>query len=178
MRITRREWLYQIAAAPLAGPRLFGMQGAAPRYRLLVNASTQQRTGEAFRLSAAVLRVGLKERYRGRVSFHSSDPKAGLPAPYEFSARDDFFESHLFEVTLRSEVRHTVRVRDEATGEEFPSNVILAARRAPRFKLYYGDIHIHSKWSFDARSEPDNNYIRSEERRVGKECRSRWSPYH
>ena len=24
----------------------------------------------------------------------------------------------------------------------------------------------------------DNNGIRSEERRVGKECRSRWSPYH
>ena len=23
-----------------------------------------------------------------------------------------------------------------------------------------------------------NNYSRSEERRVGKECRSRWSPYH
>src|SRR5260370_35585183 len=23
-----------------------------------------------------------------------------------------------------------------------------------------------------------NNYFRSEERRVGKECRSRWSPYH
>ena len=23
-----------------------------------------------------------------------------------------------------------------------------------------------------------NNYVRSEERRVGKECRSRWSPYH
>ena len=27
----------------------------------------------------------------------------------------------------------------------------------------------------DARSDSD---IRSEERRVGKECRSRWSPYH
>ena len=27
--------------------------------------------------------------------------------------------------------------------------------------------------------EPDSNpYPRSEERRVGKECRSRWSPYH
>ena len=24
----------------------------------------------------------------------------------------------------------------------------------------------------------DSKYIRSEERRVGKECRSRWSPYH
>ena len=26
--------------------------------------------------------------------------------------------------------------------------------------------------------EYGNVYIRSEERRVGKECRSRWSPYH
>ena len=25
---------------------------------------------------------------------------------------------------------------------------------------------------------PDKDYRRSEERRVGKECRSRWSPYH
>nr|WP_180530675.1 hypothetical protein [Staphylococcus haemolyticus] len=25
---------------------------------------------------------------------------------------------------------------------------------------------------------PDLDAIRSEERRVGKECRSRWSPYH
>ena len=24
----------------------------------------------------------------------------------------------------------------------------------------------------------DGSHIRSEERRVGKECRSRWSPYH
>ena len=35
----------------------------------------------------------------------------------------------------------------------------------------------------DNNKVPDNgafshNYIRSEERRVGKECRSRWSPYH
>ena len=26
--------------------------------------------------------------------------------------------------------------------------------------------------------EDNENFIRSEERRVGKECRSRWSPYH
>ena len=25
---------------------------------------------------------------------------------------------------------------------------------------------------------PDRIFYRSEERRVGKECRSRWSPYH
>ena len=27
-------------------------------------------------------------------------------------------------------------------------------------------------------SSPDKADLRSEERRVGKECRSRWSPYH
>ena len=31
-----------------------------------------------------------------------------------------------------------------------------------------------SAWSFEALER----VIRSEERRVGKECRSRWSPYH
>ena len=35
----------------------------------------------------------------------------------------------------------------------------------------------------DDSSESDSDYdgeymVRSEERRVGKECRSRWSPYH
>ena len=28
------------------------------------------------------------------------------------------------------------------------------------------------------RSLEKERYVRSEERRVGKECRSRWSPYH
>ena len=36
------------------------------------------------------------------------------------------------------------------------------------FRLYQGCVY---EYSFDVRS-------RSEERRVGKECRSRWSPYH
>ena len=30
----------------------------------------------------------------------------------------------------------------------------------------------------NGRCNLDNTGIRSEERRVGKECRSRWSPYH
>ena len=38
-------------------------------------------------------------------------------------------------------------------------------------------------FSFDEDDDDDNiydipRYSRSEERRVGKECRSRWSPYH
>src|SRR2546425_9189596 len=36
------------------------------------------------------------------------------------------------------------------------------------------------EWGFSALVEADGHRIllRSEERRVGKECRSRWSPYH
>ena len=34
--------------------------------------------------------------------------------------------------------------------------------------------HKHS----DQRQDYRNGLLRSEERRVGKECRSRWSPYH
>ena len=44
----------------------------------------------------------------------------------------------------------------------------------------------HSKWhniqktkgAADAKRSATFTKIRSEERRVGKECRSRWSPYH
>ena len=36
---------------------------------------------------------------------------------------------------------------------------------------------IENKWIFKKKTDADGN-IRSEERRVGKECRSRWSPYH
>ena len=43
--------------------------------------------------------------------------------------------------------------------------------------IYSSDYH-----TADEKEYPDDaafrSYLRSEERRVGKECRSRWSPYH
>ena len=33
-------------------------------------------------------------------------------------------------------------------------------------------------WTLYAEIIFEDNFDRSEERRVGKECRSRWSPYH
>ena len=40
--------------------------------------------------------------------------------------------------------------------------------------------HAHSHYTGISAFEADPNHrlLRSEERRVGKECRSRWSPYH
>ena len=37
------------------------------------------------------------------------------------------------------------------------------------------EFHIEFNWDIDGIKDVT---IRSEERRVGKECRSRWSPYH
>ena len=38
--------------------------------------------------------------------------------------------------------------------------------------MYLKSLEVHGFKSFA------NKMLRSEERRVGKECRSRWSPYH
>ena len=39
-----------------------------------------------------------------------------------------------------------------------------------------GNVYVHS--TFNNVIITITNEVRSEERRVGKECRSRWSPYH
>ena len=41
-------------------------------------------------------------------------------------------------------------------------------------------VHLVPKWEASLRRQAKlrNTHSRSEERRVGKECRSRWSPYH
>src|SRR3712207_8331735 len=56
----------------------------------------------------------------------------------------------------------------------------------PRTKLSHGTkrkINIRTRHDFARHSQGQTvtkhrTYQRSEERRVGKECRSRWSPYH
>ena len=68
------------------------------------------------------------------------------------------------------------------------------AKKKPRglgrgLEALFGDVEINSNSTFRNPSSSedaaaDNNAVvaelrsRSEERRVGKECRSRWSPYH
>ena len=39
-------------------------------------------------------------------------------------------------------------------------------------------VHLANPWFTGSMAAPVGIQLRSEERRVGKECRSRWSPYH
>ena len=45
-------------------------------------------------------------------------------------------------------------------------------------ETHKGKVGIVSKVEVATRDDLSTAYTRSEERRVGKECRSRWSPYH
>ena len=57
--------------------------------------------------------------------------------------------------------------------------------KVENINVYYGAIHAIKNVSFEVNDGEIVTLIgangagkRSEERRVGKECRSRWSPYH
>jgi len=64
-------------------------------------------------------------------------------------------------------------------GAEYLDNVVKGNERVIHARL--ADALFY--WNFDQQKTPDERTamletVRSEERRVGKECRSRWSPYH
>ena len=48
----------------------------------------------------------------------------------------------------------------------------------PKDKIFFADSGGFSIVTQEAKIDPYDVIDRSEERRVGKECRSRWSPYH
>src|SRR5256885_15018497 len=52
------------------------------------------------------------------------------------------------------------------------------ARQRPRTHRRAGTVPARRPEGPDLEPEPGGEIERSEERRVGKECRSRWSPYH
>src|SRR3712207_7646059 len=67
------------------------------------------------------------------------------------------------------------RVKDPELAEKLiPKNHGFGTRRVPLDSGYYEVYNQPNVKLVDLTETP----IRSEERRVGKECRSRWSPYH
>src|SRR3712207_9328833 len=74
---------------------------------------------------------------------------------------------------LAVEVRHRKIVEREAEG----SPVARAGFEAVVPEVQ-GDLEVRPAVRDGPRGQAAGVHVRSEERRVGKECRSRWSPYH
>src|SRR3712207_7512653 len=84
--------------------------------------------------------------------------------------------------------RHTRYWRDwssDVCSSDLPNAPVAQAAREETARLHAGDPENLRLWRtfMPACTEEINRIyrrldIRSEERRVGKECRSRWSPYH
>ena len=64
-----------------------------------------------------------------------------------------------------------VEIHTWNSGEELISDKVFESGN--EFDILFLDIELP-----DMNGVSIGQYIRSEERRVGKECRSRWSPYH
>src|SRR3712207_6086633 len=56
--------------------------------------------------------------------------------------------------------------------------VLRVTKESKRLYLPVGEKSTWSEWLEMCKHEQSTRVRRSEERRVGKECRSRWSPYH
>ena len=84
--------------------------------------------------------------------------------PEEFKKQSGVFVSIKKGTDLRGCIG-TIEPQTDNIAAEIVRNAISAAVRDPRFKPVSTD-------------EIGDLSFRSEERRVGKECRSRWSPYH
>src|SRR2546426_12821603 len=65
-----------------------------------------------------------------------------------------------------------------ADGHEWTTRAFAGDYNEKTWPQTYSD---RREWDFTSGEDlanPGGAYLRSEERRVGKECRSRWSPYH
>ena len=55
----------------------------------------------------------------------------------------------------------------------------LRLRKIALYPSFFDTVRLNRPlWEFCQAFRADGGRVRSEERRVGKECRSRWSPYH
>ena len=77
-------------------------------------------------------------------------------------------------------------IRGDLFGDHTPTGMVYAINTVkllvpctPSKLLALGlNYALHVAESSSGRKPPERPEFRSEERRVGKECRSRWSPYH
>src|SRR2546428_9343104 len=109
-------------------------------------------------------RLGHYYAGRGNVFWSLLYDSGVVPEPLEYKDDKRMIE---FGIGLTDLVKRPTRGIEEIERQEFAEGRILLARKLEEFTPRV--IAFNGKLVFEKRSE---------ERRVGKECRSRWSPYH
>jgi hypothetical protein len=95
--------------------------------------------------------------YNHTITFSSSDPEANLPADFTFSPEDNS-AAILPGVSFSNPGIHTITVADLDTGIIQKSNPSYVAKTNLTYRIYWGDIHWHSKLS-DGIRQPDEGYL-------------------
>ena len=60
----------------------------------------------------------------------------------------------------------------------FPKTSLIVTAEVTKVTCMAGPYYKYAEKYLRVKNVVTNDVLRSEERRVGKECRSRWSPYH
>lgn len=91
------------------------------------------------------------------ISFSSSDPQAILPDDYVFTDADD--SAHVFQnLSFAAFKVQTITVTDVISGTSFKSNPCYVLGNGFPARIYWGDMHWHSKLS-DGLRTPDEGYL-------------------
>lgn len=85
--------------------------------------------------------------YRGVVEFASKNMTEDTPGPYAFSVLDA--GAHAFHVRFDKPGYYWVTVKDERSGFAAESNPIEVLAEEPQYRLYWGDLHVHTEMSAD-----------------------------
>src|SRR5256885_14625443 len=107
----------------------------------------------------------------------AESPQAGvlqdleeIPAHHDFAAADGEIED--------SRVRHLVEKFLDFRGSHLSVIIVVEIAMDTSLVAAISQVQLHAERNVQLEGLGGHLHDRSEERRVGKECRSRWSPYH
>src|SRR5216683_2530847 len=129
-------------------------------------------TKDEYQSSIAAIPTGMRLSWRYH-TVQSGDTLASLAKTYRAPAKSIAEVNHLDATDLENGAKLVIPV---APGKHPMSDTATYARRITRYKVHRGDSVETVAENFGVSPQMLRRWNRSEERRVGKECRSRWSP--